>query len=96
MFLTNLVGYSATIAGTFLMVPQLLKLLRTKRTDGISLIMMGLYVVNCLLWLYYGFLLKAPPVVIANGIGGSVGVIQLILAAKYQRNTQPPTLRQEA
>ena len=82
---TNLVGYTATVVGTFVMVPQVIKIWRTREVKDLSYIMVILYATNCVLWLTYGFLLGATPVVIANAIGLAVGLVQLVLKWRFER-----------
>ena len=82
--LVEVVGYTATIVGTSLMLPQIVKSLRTKRVEDVSLAMVWLYFFNCLLWFTYGILIRASPVVIANGIGLVIGGAQIFLRLKYR------------
>ncbi|HUC01299.1 MAG TPA: SemiSWEET family transporter [Candidatus Paceibacterota bacterium] len=85
MRLENLAGYSATVIGTLMMLPQVMRLLKTKKAQDLSLIMVSFYVANCALWLIYGWLISARPVVVSNGLGLVIGVIQVTLKIKYQR-----------
>ncbi|MBU6500543.1 MAG: hypothetical protein KGJ89_03765 [Patescibacteria group bacterium] len=82
--ITNLIGYTATVAGTCLMVPQVVKAWRTKQMKDVSSGMIGLYVFGCLLWLIYGLLIGAAPLALANGIGLIVGTIQIWLKVKFK------------
>jgi MtN3 and saliva related transmembrane protein len=85
MTLTNLIGYPAAVVGTFLMVPQLVKSLRVKHMDDVSGIMLGMYVLNCALWLSYGILLHAAPLILCNAIALCIGVFQMGLKWKYSK-----------
>lgn len=82
--ITNVIGYAAAVAGTFLMLPQLIKSIKTKKTTDLSKSGIVLYIVNCCLWTTYGFLLPAIPMVIANAIGIIIGITQLVLKLKYR------------
>ena len=81
--LANIVGYIAAVIGTFLMLPQVAKSLKTKSVEDLSMGTVVLYFVNCLLWLTYGALIGATPVIVANGIGFVISVFQLVLKIKY-------------
>lgn len=81
---TNLVGYTAAVLGTVFMLPQVVKLFETKESDEVSITMVVLYVLNCLLWLAYGFLISAMPLIVANGIALVIGLLQLFLKLKYE------------
>lgn len=80
----NLVGYTAALAGTFLMLPQAIKSFKSKKTADLSMTGVILYIVNCCLWTTYGFLLSAIPMIIANAIGIIIGITQLVLKLKYR------------
>ena len=82
--LADVVGYAAMIVGTGLMLPQIVKSLQTKRVEDLSLGMVWLYFFSCLLWFTYGILIRASPVVIANGIGLVISVVQVFLRLKYR------------
>ena len=82
--LVDVVGYTATIVGTGLMLPQVMKSLQTKKVGDLSLGMVWLYFFNCLLWFAYGILIRAFPVIIANGIGLVISVAQIFLKLKYR------------
>ncbi|MDP3052369.1 MAG: SemiSWEET family transporter [bacterium] len=80
---TNLIGYIAAVVGTFLMLPQIIKSYKSKKTADLSIGMVVIYIINCCLWLIYGLLLSALPIILANGIGLAIGIAQLFLKIKY-------------
>jgi len=69
--------------GTMLMMPQVIKSFKTKKVDDISFASVILYVVNCALWLTYGILISAMPVVVTNFIALIIGIVQLVLRHKH-------------
>jgi MtN3 and saliva related transmembrane protein len=81
---TDIVGYAATIIGTALMLPQLVKSWRTKRTKDLSLGTLALYFLNCFLWGGYGLMLGAMPIIIANALGFFISITLLALKLKYR------------
>ena len=81
---TTIIGYIATVVGTCLMLPQVIKLWKTRSAKDLSLGMVFLYFFNCLLWLIYGILIVAAPVIIANGIGLAISIVQVILELKHR------------
>lgn len=82
--LADIVGYAAMIVGTGVMLPQIVKSLQTKKVEDLSLGMVWLFFFNCLLWFTYGILIRASPVIIANGIGLVISVVQVFLGLKYR------------
>jgi MtN3 and saliva related transmembrane protein len=72
--LTEWIGYVAACLTTASFVPQAWLTFKTRDVSGISLGMYSAFTVGIALWLVYGWLIEAWPVVIAN-------VITLVLAA---------------
>lgn len=77
----EILGYIAALLTTSAFLPQALKTLRTKDTSGISLSMYCLFVSGVVLWLVYGIMREAWPIIIANAIttllAGSVLVLKI-------------------
>jgi MtN3 and saliva related transmembrane protein len=82
-FITELIGYLAAIIGTSIMIPQVLKTIKTKQVKDLSQSMLWLYFFNCLLWSVYGILIQAIPVIVCNTVALIISIIQLILKRKY-------------
>lgn len=59
-------GYAAAALTTFSFVPQALHTFRTRDVSGISLAMYTAFTVGITLWLAYGLILEAWPIVLAN------------------------------
>jgi MtN3 and saliva related transmembrane protein len=72
--ITDLVGYTAVVVGTSLMLPQVVKSFRTKKMSDVSFGTIVLYFFNCLLWLIYSWMIRAWPPVVANAIGLAISV----------------------
>ena len=81
--ITNVVGYAAAVMGTLIMFPQLIKTLRTKSAKDISMGMLVVFLANCFLWVIYGFLIGAWPIIISNSLVFMIVMIELILKLKY-------------
>ncbi len=65
---TTWLGTTAALLTSISFVPQVLKILKTGNTSGISLIMYALFVTGVACWLVWGMFLGQTPVVIANGL----------------------------
>ena len=74
MQLPELVGYAAASLTTASFIPQAWLTFKTRDVSGISLGMYSVFTAGIALWLVYGLMIQAWPVVIAN-------VITLVLAA---------------
>jgi MtN3 and saliva related transmembrane protein len=78
------IGYAAATLTTASFVPQALHTFRTKDVRGISLGMYSAFVVGILLWLVYGLLLGAWPIVIANAVTLALAAAILAMKLKYR------------
>lgn len=67
------IGLVAAFFTTFAFVPQTIKTLKTKNTDGISLLMYSMFIIGVISWIIYGYLNFDIAVLSAN-------VITLVLA----------------
>lgn len=76
------IGYLAALFTTCSFVPQAWHTFRTRDVSGISLGMYSVFAFGVALWLGYGILLSAWPIVIANAI--TLGLSLAILAMKIR------------
>jgi MtN3 and saliva related transmembrane protein len=83
MTLTDAAGYLAAILTTISFVPQVLHTWRTRRAQGISLGMISLFSLGVALWLAYGLLLGAWPVVAANAITLALALFLLGMKLRF-------------
>ena len=84
MQLPDLVGFLAATLTTISFVPQALHTFKTKDVSGISLGMYSAFTLGVALWLVYGVLLDAWPVVIANIITLALAVTILVMKLRYR------------
>ena len=82
MPLHETIGYLAAFLTTCSFVPQAWHTFRTRNVTGISLGMYSVFACGVALWLVYGLLLSAWPIVIANAI--TLGLALAILAMKIR------------
>jgi MtN3 and saliva related transmembrane protein len=85
-FNPDIIGYAAAAFGTFIMLPQLIKSIRTESVEDISMLMLVLYIINCALWAFYGVLIKRFPVTISNLIAGFIVLAQFAVKIKYAKH----------
>lgn len=69
----NAIGYLAALCTTFAFVPQVLKVWRSRSAADISFVMYAVFCTGVALWLVYGILLGAWPIIAAN-------IVTLLLA----------------
>ena len=77
-------GYSATALGTIVFLPQVIQIWRTKKAKDVSLLSFSGMFIGSILWLVYGFLISALPIIIVNSVIGVLIAIIIILKLKYK------------
>lgn len=87
--IVEIIGYSAAILTASTMTPQIIKSIRTKHVQDVSIIMIIMYTINTGLWVTYGLLIGAYPVVLADGMACCMGITQFILKIKYRNRRCP-------
>ena len=75
----DIIGTLAAILTTPSFVPQALHTFQTKDVRGISLGMYSAFTAGVSLWLVYGILLSAWPIIIANAITVSLALAILVM-----------------
>jgi MtN3 and saliva related transmembrane protein len=83
MPLHDLIGSLAACLTTASFIPQAWKTFRSRDVSGISLGMYGLFTAGVALWLVYGLLLMAWPIIIANVITTSLALAILVMKLRF-------------
>ena len=84
MNLTDLIGTLAAVLTTVSFLPQALHTFRTKDVRGISLGMYSAFTLGVALWLVYGLMIGAWPVVIANCVTLALAAAILVMKLRYR------------
>ena len=84
MQLSEFIGYVAAVLTTASFVPQAVHTFKTKDVRGISLTMYSTFVVGITLWLVYGVMLNAWPIVLANAVTLTLAIAILTMKLKYR------------
>ncbi len=79
----SLIGMIAGTCTTLSFLPQLVKTIRTKQTQDISMAMYIILSAGLFTWIIYGILIEALPVMLANAFSFTCAVIILIFKMKY-------------
>lgn len=81
----NTIDWIGTLAGIFTtiaFIPQVAKTWKTRSARDISLLMFLLFSSGVLLWLIYGVLLHAMPIIVANGITLTLSASMLVMKVR--------------
>ena len=87
MFTLNIefFGYFAAILTTLAFLPQLIKTLKTKKAEDVSLITLIMFLTGVLSWIIYGYKISSNPILIANIITFVLNLLILIFKITFSR-----------
>ena len=83
MPLADAIGYVAAFLTTCSFLPQAWLTLRTRDVSGISLGMYAVFTTGVALWLVYGLLTDAWPVVLANAVTLALASFILVMKLRF-------------
>jgi len=80
--LFTIIGLVAAVCTTSAFVPQVVKILRTRRTKDLSLLMYVILSTGIALWLVYGLFIIDWPLILANAVSLALVLPILLLKVK--------------
>jgi len=80
---TTMIGLIAATCTTCSFLPQVIKIVQSKRTRDVSLLMYAVLSTGLFLWLVYGFILKDVPLIVANSISFTLSLCVLVLKIRH-------------
>jgi MtN3 and saliva related transmembrane protein len=85
-FLISIIGIMASIFALSSTVPQIVKGLKTKKMDDLSVWLILSLIVGLSLWVIYGIARSDVVIVGGNIVGVSLNLVLLFLKFRYSRN----------
>jgi len=79
MGITDIIGFTAAVICSLAMIPQVVKIYRTKETSDLSLGAFAALGTGIFLWLVYGLLIHSVPVIFGNAVGLSLVLYVIIM-----------------
>ena len=79
-------GYIAAILTTAAFLPQLIKTLKTKKADDVSLITLIMFIIGVVCWIIYGYKISSMPILIANLITLILNLLILVSKIYFSKN----------
>jgi MtN3 and saliva related transmembrane protein len=80
----TILGLVAGALTTIAFLPQMFQIWRTKSAGDVSYVMLIVFMSGLFLWLIYGIILGALPIILANGVTLFFNLIILWLKIKYR------------
>ena len=78
-----IIGWAASLASTISFLPQLIQIMKTKKTKDLSLPMYIIFLFAIILWTIYGISLKSWPMIGTNAVIFTLASIILGFKIKY-------------
>jgi MtN3 and saliva related transmembrane protein len=82
----GIIGIVAGICTSISLLPQLVKLIRTKKADDISLFYLIILFIGLGFWIWYGVLRSDLPIIVTNSFSILVNGIIIVLGIRYKKN----------
>ena len=87
--LVDVVGVAAGLCSMSSFVPQILKILRERHAESVSLRMYVVTVTGFMLWIAYGALQGSWPIWLSNAVNLMLAATILALKLRYGRRSPP-------
>lgn len=84
----TIVGIAASVFTSTALLPQLIKILREKKADDISLVMLGVLFTGLSLWIWYGFIKQDLIIIIANVLAVIINLSSGVLTIYFKRKNK--------
>jgi len=81
----TIIGVAASACTAASLIPQLLKVLKEKKAENVSLWMLLVLFVGLGLWVYYGILKNDLIIIISNAFSFIINSLLAIFAIKYKK-----------
>jgi MtN3 and saliva related transmembrane protein len=82
---TEWVGIIAGIFTAVSLLPQLIKLIRNKKAEDISLFFLAMLLCGLSLWIWYGIRRNDLPIIVTNSFSLLVNLAMIVLGIKYKK-----------
>ena len=82
---SNYVGIGAGICTAVSLLPQLIKIIKEKKANDISYVMLFVLLAGIGGWIWYGILKEDYPIIITNSFSFIVNVLVICFSIKYKQ-----------
>lgn len=82
---TQIIGIAAGIFTATSLLPQVIKTLKEKKAEDVSLLMLLVLQAGLILWIIYGFKREDMPIIITNCFSLLVNITMVILRIRYKK-----------
>jgi MtN3 and saliva related transmembrane protein len=82
---TEIIGLIAGVFTASSLMPQLIKIIKEKKAEDLSLAMLITLMTGVCLWIYYGILRDDLPILLTNSFSLLLNITVVILSVKYKK-----------
>ena len=83
---TQVIGLAAGVCTSTSLVPQVVKTIKEKKAEDVSLVMLLVLATGIILWIVYGIKKNDFPIIATNAFSLLVNIIMVILGIKYKKD----------
>jgi MtN3 and saliva related transmembrane protein len=80
------IGIAAGVCTSLSLLPQLIKLIKYKKAEDISLVYLATLFCGLVLWIWYGSLRDDLPIILTNVVSLALNILIIITGLKYKKN----------
>ena len=84
---TQIIGLAAGVCTATSLIPQVVKTIKEKKAEDVSLVMLLVLGAGIVLWIVYGIKRNDLPIIATNSFSLLVNITMVILGIKYKKNT---------
>ena len=78
-------GYIAAFLTTLAFLPQLIKTIKTRKAEDVSLITLIMFITGVISWIIYGYKISSIPILTANIITLILNLLILIFKIRFDK-----------
>lgn len=82
----EIIGIAAGVCTAISLLPQIIKVIREKKTEDISIFYLLVLLLGLGLWTYYGFLKDDLPIIATNMFSMVLNITMIGLGIHYKKN----------
>ncbi|MES2775486.1 MAG: SemiSWEET transporter [Bacteroidota bacterium] len=82
--LVTIIGILASICSAVSTIPQLVKIIKEKKAENISLLMMIVLLAGLSLWICYGIMKKDTIIIASNSFSVVINILLLVFSIYYK------------
>jgi len=83
----NVLGIVAGVLTSVSMIPQLIKVIKSKNAEDLSWVMIMVLISGLSLWVWYGFIQNELPIIVSNAFAVLVNIALLICCIMYKKKS---------